>query len=652
MDLFSVSLRLLPSFKSLRLKQEVCEKKSQQVFKITELAVPYEKLRLTDKERQELLNRSIFSSEIVFRAELEPLPCIPVAKLSKPRSSTLNILDCLTTWQGLKSSKGHQNESSLEKKYLYQLLRRLLDAAEEKKEEKEIESLDLAVEGIQDLNFLEHYPSLKRLILNVNSIHSIDEIDNYSTQLKHLESLSISDNKLIQVNSLNTPKLASLLILNFDSNRLEFLNLKALSSLRALSCNCNQLRSFPVLASPFLFKLELYYNNICSLPPKEVLQLIPSITYLNLGKNKIEDISGDCFEGLPLLQNLILSQNKVKKFPSSLHLPNLHSFWLNGNQIQSFPPKFNFRNNYFLPQLRKLYLQDNQLNSLWFSSNDNSLVSSKESIFSIFPLLQEVDLSFNQLQSLDNLEGLSFCSFLQNIKLNDNPLAELASSMAPTTPTAVSKAIVDWITTKFLFIKVFDGEAISIANRKQKYLYRKATKDKKREGITLEDQACYQQFLQLLQALKAENDDLLLKNRRKLLKKSSPVDEYHLQLENEKSLALFYFQQKKLQSFGQKGEDRLLQKDTFNNGIKLKSSSSFVNPTANFLKLMEDTLQEMKAQEEEEKRVQELRSKEEEVKKSNAQLAKGVISLQAVFRGYRFCKRIKSYLNSIQYIRY
>lgn len=270
--------------------------------------------------------------------------------------------------------------------------------------------LDLSVESLRDIQFLQNHPNVEVLDLNVNSITTLDDIGLHA---KNLVELSMKDNKLRCAAGLKD--LEHLSVLRLDTNQLETLtSLENLTGLTEVSANMNNLSSFPALTSPALHKLELYRNQITSLEDTH-LRALTSLTHLDLGRNKLTHVSGDALSQCPMLSQLILSQNKLTEVPSPLFLPNLRSLWLSGNRLKSLdawaPSKESTSSlPVFLPLLEKLYLQDNQVESIASCTLSTS------------PFLMEIDLSFNSIRTFSNLAGLVFCPRLKVLQLQDNPV--------------------------------------------------------------------------------------------------------------------------------------------------------------------------------------------------------------------------------------
>lgn len=275
-------------------------------------------------------------------------------------------------------------------------------------------TLSLCVEGLECIDFLldSKYHNLTRLELNVNKIRGVSSL----RKLSCLRHLSLSDNDISSLCGISMLK--SIERLNIDVNKLSNINeLSSITTLVQLKANSNFIASFPILSSPRLEKLELYHNRITSLQ-SQALTRLTSLTYLDLGRNQLEYISGSDISHCPLLRQLVLSQNKLKEFPKNLRLAQLECLWLSGNQLKSMSSWMSCDENpsFFLPLLEKLYLQDNDISSL------------PTSVALCLPRLVELDLSFNSISVLKSIQSVHLLPRLTILHLQDNPVSNYMSA--------------------------------------------------------------------------------------------------------------------------------------------------------------------------------------------------------------------------------
>ena len=316
-----------------------------------------------------------------------------------------------------------------------------------------ISNLELGVEGLRSSSFLNRFVNLKKLLLNVNKLSALDGLDT----LQQLEDLQVKDNSLVDIRALN--KCKALKSLYLDTNQLTNISaLKGLQELVTLSVNTNKLVSLQRLSRCHkLQKLQLYHNQITEISVKS-LKCLHSLTHLDLGRNKLERVSGEALSQCPLLQTLVLSQNKMLSVPAPLRLPQLKTLWLSGNLLENLSewcPKeltphsvdtpaaknlHSFDWPLFCPMLEKLHLQDNRLQCL----NSTALL--------VFPHLTLIDISFNGIASVENIQGISVCPRLSALQIQENPIS---------TSAAMSETMFQWILESCPRIQSISGEDIS-----------------------------------------------------------------------------------------------------------------------------------------------------------------------------------------------
>ncbi len=149
-----------------------------------------------------------------------------------------------------------------------------------------------------------------------------------------------------------------------------------------------------------LTRLDLYYNQLSSLPPE--IGNLTNLTYLYLYGNQLISLPAE-IGNLTNLTRLSLSSNQLNSLPAEIgNLTNLTVLILGDNQLSSLPPDI-----WNLTNLTRLGLNNNQLSSL--PAEIGNLTS-----------LTRLYLSDNQLSSLPpeigNLTKLAY------LNLWDNPL--------------------------------------------------------------------------------------------------------------------------------------------------------------------------------------------------------------------------------------
>ncbi|GMI14241.1 hypothetical protein TrVE_jg1138 [Triparma verrucosa] len=277
-----------------------------------------------------------------------------------------------------------------------------------------LQTLKLDVEHIEDASNLERLgvTALTSLSLNVNKLASLQTIG----MLKKLERLSLRDNKVTSLEGMKTMQgLVELLVDVNQLTSLETLSTSCWFNLTTLSANTNRISSLPANLSahlPCLSMLNLYQNNLESLCPT-TFQNLPSLTSLDLGRNKLKDAEalGSALSLAPTLRKLVLSQNKLTA-PPALTLPLLQQLWLSSNNISTLVAWKEDKRAY-MPCLLELYLQENAI----------SMIGGEGSIGNAAPLLDKLDLTFNQIEDPQDLAGaIRGLEYLRSIEVQDNPI--------------------------------------------------------------------------------------------------------------------------------------------------------------------------------------------------------------------------------------
>ena len=318
-----------------------------------------------------------------------------------------------------------------------------------------IANLELGVEALKSTAFLQRFVNVKKLLLNVNKLSSLDGLQ----PLNKLEDLQVKDNALVDITALKKSK--ALKVLHLDANQLTNISaLKGLNELTTLSVNANKLTSLQSLTRCHkLQKLLLYHNQISDISV-DSLKYLRSLTHLDLGRNKLEHISGEALSQCSLLQTLVLSQNKMLSVPTPLKLPQLKTLWLSGNLLENLSgwcPVVSRETNdastggaglalsdfdwpMFCPMLEKLHLQDNRLQCL----NSTAML--------VLPHVILLDVSFNSIATVENIHGVALCPRLATIHLQENPI-----SVQP----ATSGVMMEWIQEACIRVQNVSGEDIT-----------------------------------------------------------------------------------------------------------------------------------------------------------------------------------------------
>ncbi|ODV58858.1 leucine-rich repeat domain-containing protein [Ascoidea rubescens DSM 1968] len=204
--------------------------------------------------------------------------------------------------------------------------------------------LDFSSNIIHDISYLKPL-NLKILYLDNNSIKNISVLNNF----KHIELLNLSTNNIDGFFISENTNLYSLKELHLNNNNLSSLN------------NFNKLIN--------LENLSIIDNNLCNISP---LQSLKKLKHLYLTSNKIEEIRKEELRNFPDLKVLNLGFNKLNYLEIEKNsLNNLRKLYLNQNQLEKIHFIFNLNNpkGIFLPKLQELSLNHNNIKSYSWLKN-------------------------------------------------------------------------------------------------------------------------------------------------------------------------------------------------------------------------------------------------------------------------------------------
>jgi Leucine-rich repeat (LRR) protein len=283
---------------------------------------------------------------------------------------------------------------------------------------QEIREMRFSVEELASVTFLRFFTGLTDLELNVNRLVNLHGVE----RLSCLTRLSVKDNIISNIEALR--QVQTLKHLHLDFNNIGDASVSALSklyNLREVSIQNNKLTFVPTLQAPKLLCLDLRGNKITNLPDMSLISTTSLLT-LNLSKNKLQGVSGNALSRCQLLQTLDLSHNFIVEPPTPLFLPQLTCLILDCNKIQSLDawsmeqPKLPQRPQHwslvlstkklrhlpvFLPWLQGLFISQNYLTRLPLSALSTS------------PLLHEIDASYNYIGLPTDVASLKHLAFLQ-----------------------------------------------------------------------------------------------------------------------------------------------------------------------------------------------------------------------------------------------
>ena len=263
-----------------------------------------------------------------------------------------------------------------------------------------IKDLDLSLEGLTSMKEIRTCKNLRKLCLNSNFISSLDGIQHCSL----LEELSMKGNTLTTASELKN--LLKVRELHLDGNMIPSIEcVSNMKSLKILSADDNKIESF-VCGMPDQLELESL-----SLAGNRIKQLgdikgIRALQTLDLSRNQIQSLEG--IEECTALQNLRISNNYICSMPCITRfnkLRNLTELRLSKNKLTKFPFAY-----LSLPMLRALYLEENK-------------ISEVEPVLGC-PLLEKLEMAFNEVTQLKDIASLSPCQRLKFLNLSENPIAE------------------------------------------------------------------------------------------------------------------------------------------------------------------------------------------------------------------------------------
>ncbi|CAK0884496.1 unnamed protein product, partial [Prorocentrum cordatum] len=263
--------------------------------------------------------------------------------------------------------------------------------------------LELRMESLEDIPALGCAPELRILLLTGNRLRDLAPL----VHCPRLEELSLCQNSLTSLRGVQG--LSRLVVLKATMNELtDASDLSGLRALRHVELSKNRLEEVQ-LRAPGLARLVLCRNALSS---AEFLEHLPSLTELDLGRNRITSLDSRVSEWNPLLIKLFLYENRIGALPK-FRLPLLTDLWLDGNSLEALGPLG------FLPSLERLQANNNQIRAL-------------ASPIAASPLLQALQLAFNQLGPSEPPRAVPLHPRLRHLQLNDNPVAsELMEAYRP-----------------------------------------------------------------------------------------------------------------------------------------------------------------------------------------------------------------------------
>jgi Leucine-rich repeat (LRR) protein len=211
--------------------------------------------------------------------------------------------------------------------------------------EETLEQLSLKDNFLCDLSGLEHMHKLQVLHLDGNYILQVTA-----------SSFSLPQNNTERIG------LTALGHLNYkDKAKIE--PRACWPDLKEFGLSCNRISKIErlELLCPKLQVLDLGSNNLSSLGGLEESGLLglQCLRVLDVGQNRLNGKSlWDSLIHCPLLVSLVASRNLLQELPTHVGSIFLRELWLNGNIIKCFSCIA------WMPNLQRLYLQDNEIDTL------------------------------------------------------------------------------------------------------------------------------------------------------------------------------------------------------------------------------------------------------------------------------------------------
>ncbi|KAL3874289.1 hypothetical protein ACJMK2_037328 [Sinanodonta woodiana] len=278
-------------------------------------------------------------------------------------------------------------------------------------------------------------------ILNIPSLQSLNVIN---TQVKKLYSQSFRD-----LRSLKDLDLSHNLIDSIDNDTfagitdtLLFLNL----AVNRLGYNTNKKESLHFLSSQHwtdLEQLSLAYNKLDTIPDGPFRNM-PKLAYLALKSCQLSFISNGLLQGLQNLHTLDVSENRITQISSNafVHTPQLKKLRLDRQHKESIKDLvLNFPPTAVEPiraSLTHLNVEHNRVNvsQIWeiielltnleeLKLQNTNLVAVPDFVFRYHTQLQILDLSENQISSLDQKSFHGLKDTLTSLSLSDNNLTTI-----------------------------------------------------------------------------------------------------------------------------------------------------------------------------------------------------------------------------------
>uniref|UniRef100_A0A8R1HPA0 LRRCT domain-containing protein n=1 Tax=Caenorhabditis japonica TaxID=281687 RepID=A0A8R1HPA0_CAEJA len=305
--------------------------------------------------------------------------------------------------------------------------------------------LDTAIPSIP-ANAFQSFTIL-RLVMNRNTLQSIDDQAFNGPLLDSLIELDFNDNNLGQVPQTAIPRLRNLRKLYLNRNRITQLSSTTFNSFESkdlllkLELAGNRLTD-GTLGDATVFRpltllqeLSLETNSLTSIPSSALVNQRNTLTNLNLGLNSINDVPIGALD-FPVLSSLSLEFNGITVIPPQAFqgVPNLQFLYMTGNKFPSWAPEM-FR---YIPQLKTLGIGETPIsvipnnafthipNLIRLEMSEAAVDTIERGAFQRTPQIQAIVLNKNRLSQVraDFFEGLNA---LYSIDLQGNRIDNVQS---------------------------------------------------------------------------------------------------------------------------------------------------------------------------------------------------------------------------------
>ncbi|XP_033725607.1 toll-like receptor 7 [Pecten maximus] len=337
-----------------------------------------------------------------------------------------------------------------------------------------VENLNLSHNFIRNIgdNFFTNFVKLSVLNLAKNEIGTISQ--NAFRGLPSLKSLNLSGNKIADTSALS-------------------LVFRHLENLTELSLTGNSLHSLPdgIFESMVKLKtLDLSQNSLKSLTSQAFRGLV-FLTNLRLSSNMIIDLPATIFQNLRLLNTLDLSNNLLLHFDDILLSDMTLTFNLSNNKLMNFPNSFSHANvstldlhrnsivtlssmsMTFLHSIKYLDLSHNQISLIQdgafegltnleaLNLTHNQLVLNLNlDVFRGARKLLDLDLSHNNLTSVDFMFSHSTLDVVKTLRLDHNPIdtvTDMTNKAVNTSSPTLEKLVLSYCRIRNISKYAFKG---------------------------------------------------------------------------------------------------------------------------------------------------------------------------------------------------